>query len=694
MEQINLNLIPGRTMPVAHASQYDVGRTIRFNLFEGDTIYTLDGTETVNVNVRKTDGNVVTEELTVTASATYVDVVTTEQMTACSGSNLAEIQIIKGDDTIGTLNFIFEVEEDPMEGGIQSESEIHNLRAQVAADVALEVASQYDSENVLFDSVPTAGHSTPYTVTSEGIKNAIKEETNARNEADIVLGERINEIIALPDGSTTADAELVDIRIGADGHVYSSAGDAVRGQVADLNNKIDDVGDNYATKVIESETSTINTDYDPEFTNGYMTEDGTVGSSQDYEYSAKIPVQEGDEVRVINSGSPIPSMRWVCAFHDNTVLPNAGGAGISNPYTVPNGVNYVVITAYKTHSVSAIRVSRTVTIYNTKYFPISQPMGLFNWKGNLTNGDKINLLGSNIRFNVVWSFSAKVSTMGEITIGINENNNVVPLCKVDSTNIYYRSNASGTISSEAHGLTINEDLRIVISSNYQVNRLNYIKVYSGQSEHVLTAVSYGYDMRGNPVLTSNGAQLENCSFSWIPQDINKPIWVFGDSWVSMYDSRWVYYMQESGFNKSWLLNGFAGERTQQGLASLKNLLSLRKPDYIVWLYGMNDSDTSSAVNTDWKNAYDELIQICETYKITPILYTIPTTPNIINTFKNQIVRSSGYRYIDCVAAMGADESGNWFTGYQSSDGNHTTVAGAKALYNRILTDFPEIAEDI
>lgn len=235
MEQINLNLIPGRTMPVAHASQYDVGRTIRFNLFEGDTIYTLDGTETVNVNVRKTDGNVVTEELTVTASASYVEVVTTEQMTACSGSNLAEIQIIKGDDTIGTLNFILEVEEDPMEGGIQSESEINNLRSQVAADVALEVAAQYDSNNVLFDTVPTPGHGVPYAVTSEGVKTVIDnlsqeigDEISARTSADGVLSSRIDSIIALPDGSTTADAELVDIRTAADGTAFSSAGDAVR----------------------------------------------------------------------------------------------------------------------------------------------------------------------------------------------------------------------------------------------------------------------------------------------------------------------------------------------------------------------------------------------------------------------------------------------------------------------------------
>lgn len=186
MEQIRLDIIPKGLMPVCHSSQYDKGRVIRLNLVDGLQGYTLTD-ETVTLNVRKPDNNIVTAGVTVEEGKSYVDIVTTEQMTACEGENLCEIVITKGDVKIASLNFKMKVEVDPLKDGIESETEIHNLETQIAEIdarivppiVAEEVANQYDSENVIFDDTPTASHGTGYTVTSEGIKNYVDNKPNA-----------------------------------------------------------------------------------------------------------------------------------------------------------------------------------------------------------------------------------------------------------------------------------------------------------------------------------------------------------------------------------------------------------------------------------------------------------------------------------------------------------------------------------
>ena len=171
MEIINLNLIPTGTRPVVHASQYDNGRQFRANLFEGASVYTLTGAETLTFSVRKPDGHIVTEAVTNT-SDNYVVIETTTQMCACAGDSFAELKIEQGTDLIGTLNLILAVEQSPEEGGDPSESFIHNLEEQIAEAVA----DQYDADSVVFDATPTAGHGVGFAVTSEGVLNAIPDE--------------------------------------------------------------------------------------------------------------------------------------------------------------------------------------------------------------------------------------------------------------------------------------------------------------------------------------------------------------------------------------------------------------------------------------------------------------------------------------------------------------------------------------
>ena len=191
MEQIRVDMTPKGIKPVCHSSQYDKGRIIRLNLVDGIQGYTLTGEETLELEVRKPDNNIVTAEVQNTSS-NYVLIVTTEQMTACEGDSNCEIRVRLGDTDIGSINFILRVEEDPLKDGIESETEIHNLHTQIEEInaeiipdmVADEVARQYTG-NVIFDDEPTENHGDGYAVNSAGLKAYIPKTIDELNDVEI-----------------------------------------------------------------------------------------------------------------------------------------------------------------------------------------------------------------------------------------------------------------------------------------------------------------------------------------------------------------------------------------------------------------------------------------------------------------------------------------------------------------------------
>ena len=135
MEAIKVNLIPNGIPQTCHASQYDEGRQIRLDLFDGFAPYAIQSGDTFTLNVRKPDNHVVTETVTGTEGNTYLVIETTEQMTAVPGKNLCEIRVENDGDNIGSLNFIMQVEKDVIANGIPSESVIEDLDALVAEAV-------------------------------------------------------------------------------------------------------------------------------------------------------------------------------------------------------------------------------------------------------------------------------------------------------------------------------------------------------------------------------------------------------------------------------------------------------------------------------------------------------------------------------------------------------------------------------
>ena len=111
MEEIFLNLIPTGNHPTCHASQYDVGRQIKVNLFDGAIAYALQEGDSLVLDVKKPNAEIVSAELAVTIGEVYAYIVTVEQMCDIVGRNECELRLKNGTKNIGTLNFYIEVEE-------------------------------------------------------------------------------------------------------------------------------------------------------------------------------------------------------------------------------------------------------------------------------------------------------------------------------------------------------------------------------------------------------------------------------------------------------------------------------------------------------------------------------------------------------------------------------------------------------
>ena len=87
------------------------------------------------------------------------------------------------------------------------------------------------SENKINDTIDTQNNKI----------NLIKTQQDNLSSKQTTLSQRMDTFTKLSSGSTTGDAELQDIRVGANGITYNTAGDAVRGQYTQLNDELSTV---------------------------------------------------------------------------------------------------------------------------------------------------------------------------------------------------------------------------------------------------------------------------------------------------------------------------------------------------------------------------------------------------------------------------------------------------------------------
>ena len=171
--------------------------------------------------------------------------------------------------------------------------------------------------------------------------------TSIDNEID-VLTARMDTFASLPPGSTSGNAELLDIRVAADGTTYPSAGDAVRAQFTDVNNDLDALnGQMFKKKAIDTSSIPVENGYYRIVSNNIV-----YTALSAYQYII-IPATPGD-LLFISSIVGAATQLYLAIFRDsNDQLLSGYKPGVTTgntyyeeePVVVPPGCASIILTS-------------------------------------------------------------------------------------------------------------------------------------------------------------------------------------------------------------------------------------------------------------------------------------------------------------------------------------------------------------
>lgn len=309
--------------------------------------------------------------------------------------------------------------------------------------------------------------------------------------------------------------------------------------------------------------------------------------------------------------------------------------------------------------------------------------------GTLHSGESWVLENNNIMARKVFVLSGIVSSFSTLEMGHGtKTNSPSSWVVVDNENITVYSTPTNKVTL-AHGLTIKNTIQIIIEvgANYKAK----ITLLSN-GEKYNTEQDWDGNI-GNIFVNSVNTELVNCAVSWTCKNYSSTIWAYGDSYFGMTNkARWIAQLLSNGYGTDMLIDGYPGRGSDDAYNSLQASLKHGKPKYILWCMGMNNPDNESSVNEVWNNRFNDVKKLCKENDITLIGCTIPNTPTQFNSYKNNVVRNAGIKYIDFAKSVGAEHKGDsWYDGMLSSDNVHPTEKGAMTLYLKALADFSELA---
>lgn len=300
----------------------------------------------------------------------------------------------------------------------------------------------------------------------------------------------------------------------------------------------------------------------------------------------------------------------------------------------------------------------------------------------------ITIKASNSKKNNIIGFEANFENMGSVRIahGTSYDSNRSASIVVDTTNIYLYDKSTNLRATYAHGLTM--DKFITVSIVVGQTKTAKIILTTANGRFIQDNAFWG-GCREDVTAQAISGTFTNARLTWYVPDYNYDLWAFGDSYFDF----WGWDIIENlGFH-NFMFDGFGGRGSRRAFESLNLALEKAIPKKILWCLGMNDPDTETAIDAEWKETVDSIIDLCNKKGIELILCTIPETPVTVHTFKNAYIKASGKRYVDVCHAVGADVSNTWYDGLRNnteSDKIHPTNLGKRVIADYMITNVPEL----
>lgn len=180
-----------------------------------------------------------------------------------------------------------------------------------------------------------------------------------------VLQGRVDNLAHLAEGSTTGDAELIDIRVGADGTSYPNAGAAVRGQVGNLENELFNFG------IL-----------------GASFEIGGIALSTGINYSSTarlrtiglVPVNSGDKIQAVIRGTAWADIVY---FKADKSYKSYAAIQASTTITIPSDVAYIRLQVRDTNASMAMSLDylgNVTFLRNGDFLKTLEEFGAFKYR--------------------------------------------------------------------------------------------------------------------------------------------------------------------------------------------------------------------------------------------------------------------------------------------------------------------------